>query len=328
MTDIKCTQCGSKDRVLQSNNPLVGDICEKCVQDKLDHKNIEHADFFCRTMNVPLNPEVWINMAEEFEEKVFYEYIEFIKDEEEDAYLVDGTKDIWKTVNEEWSLIQTHTQLIANIQPIKEGFKQRNKIKWGEIYTFEELIMLENLFVSTLKANDVSNPMQKDAIKKACKISVQLDRAISDGDAKEINDLSKSYQNFIKSAKIDDLITAADKNVISNVAQLVEYIEEQGFEFTYYDDVDRDIVDTSLKEIQDFIQKLVIDTTGLDRELETISKGVKVEDAKQKDKESFEKISLEELRDRGEEELVKEIDDELESDDIEDLMEDDEDEFF
>ena len=62
----------------------------------------------------------------------------------------------------------------------------RNQIKWGQNYTFEELISLENLFVNTLNSNDVSNPMQKDAIKKACKMSIALDRAISSGDSKEI----------------------------------------------------------------------------------------------------------------------------------------------
>ena len=186
--------------------------------------------------------------------------------------------------------------------------------------------MLESLFVNTLKANNVSSPMQKDAIKKACKMSVALDRAIISGESKEINDLSKAYQNFIKTAKIDDLIEAASQDVISNVAQLVEYIENNGYQFKFYDDVDRDIVDKSLKDQQQFIKRLVMDATGLETIFETISSSVKKEDATNKDAESYEKVPLEDLfldtMTRENEEFDKEVSEQ----EVE--IEDDEEEFF
>jgi hypothetical protein len=202
------------------------------------------------------------------------------------------------------------------IKPIRDGFMLRNQIKWGQNYTFEELISLENLFVNTLNANDVSNPMQKDAIKKACKMSVALDRAISSGDSKEINELSKAYQNFVKTAKIDDLITASSQDVISNVAQLVQYIEDLGFQFEFYDNVDRDIVDKSLKDMQDFIKRLVVDATGLDVVFETINSALKKEDAIKKDAESYEKMPLEELYQAGLDKTNREFDEELEKESV------------
>lgn len=198
------------------------------------------------------------------------------------------------------------------IEPIKEGYMLRNQIKWGANYTFAELIELENLFINTLEANNVSNPMQIDAIKKACKLSIALDRAITGGESKEINDLSKAYQNFVKTAKIDDLITASSEDVISNVAQLVQYIEDQGFEFNYYDNVDRDIVDKSLKDMQDFIRRLVTDSTGLDVIFDTISSGLKKDDAIKKDRESYDEVPLEELYESELELRGKEFDEELE----------------
>lgn len=229
-------------------------------------------------------------------------------------------------MNEEWGLVQTHEELIAKIRPIKEGYMLRNQIKWGSNYSFEELISLENLFVNTLKANDVSNPMQKDAIKKACKMSIALDRAILNGDSKEINELSKAYQNFVKTAKIDDLITASSQDVISNVAQLVKFIEDEGFEFSYYDDVDRDIVDKSMKDIQQFLQRLVLDSTGLESVFETISSALKTEDALKKDAESYEKVPLEDLYANALDRQSEEFDRELEDVDLD--FEEDENEFF
>lgn len=154
--------------------------------------------------------------------------------------------------------------------------------------------------------------MQIDAIKKACKMSIALDRAITEGDSKVINDLSKAYQNFIKTAKIDELITATNKDVIANVAQLVQYIEDQGFEFNFYDNVDRDIVDKSLKDMQVFLQRLVLDSTGLETIFETIRAGARTEQALKEDAESYEKVSLEDLYQAGIDRANAEFDNELE----------------
>ena len=267
-------------------------------------------------------------MRKEFKQNVFKEYVSFFYNDEKKVYK-DPSLMSWKEVDKEWKLVRTHEELIIKIEAIKEGYMLRNQIKWGANYTFSELIALESLFVSTLKANDVSNPMQIDAIKKACKMSIGLDRAITREDSKEINDLSKAYQNFIKTARIDDLITAADQNVLSNVAQLVQFIEDSGFEFEFYDNVSRDIVDTSLKDMQGFIRELVMGATGLESIFETIRAGVRTEDADSKDKESFKKVSLEDLYQSGLDIRNKDFEEELEMEAQQDLViEEDEDEFF
>ena len=84
-----------------------------------------------------------------------------------------GNEELWSQLNDEWKLVKTHEWISCkNRGQLKKAYMLRNQIKWGANYTFAELIQLENLFINTLKANDVSNPMQKDAIKKACKMSV------------------------------------------------------------------------------------------------------------------------------------------------------------
>ena len=320
-----CPKCGKKATVLQSNNPLVAPTCLDCISSILDYNKIEHGDFFCRTYNIEFDPELWIKMSKEFKQRIFAEYIKYIID---DKSYETNNLETWRELDKEWELVQTHEELISKIAPIKAGYMQRNQIKWGTGYTFEQLISLENLFVNTLRANNVSSPMQKDAIKKACKMSVALDKAISNMDSKEINELSKAYQNFVKTAKIDDLIQAASQDVISNVAQLVDFIEENGYEFKFYDNVDRDIVDKSLKDIQQFIRRLVSDATGLDVIFETINSAVKTEDALLKDAESYQKVPLEDLFSdafsKMDEESYK-FDEELEKQELEI---DDEEEFF
>ena len=52
-----CPKCGKRNvQLMFSNNPLDGGtICFDCIKENLDYKNLEHADFFCRTYNLSFN---------------------------------------------------------------------------------------------------------------------------------------------------------------------------------------------------------------------------------------------------------------------------------
>ena len=326
----QCTKCKNMNTILPSNNDLVPDLCDYCINEQLNYNNIEDADFFCRTFNYPFYPEKWMKLTKMYKKDTFKEYINWVRDENPDNLKYEGsTHDLWRKVNEEWELSLTHEELIAALQPIKEDYLRRNRIKWGSDYTFEELISLENLFVNTLEANDISNPMQIDAIKKACKLSIALDRAIVNGESKEINDLSNSYQKFIKTAQIDSIITASSKDVISNVSELVAYIEEEGFEMPYYDEVERDIVDKSLKDIKEYIKRLILDSTGLEAVFDQMNEAVREEEEMKEESASYDKVKLEDLYKQTEDKYNEEIDSELASDDVnEDMFEEDDDDGY
>lgn len=218
------------------------------------------------------------------------------------------------------------------LAPIKEGFLLRNKIKWGQDYTFEELITLENLFTKTLESNDISNPMQIDAIKKAAKMSISLDRAITSGDSKEINDLSKAYQNFIKTAKIDEIIDNASEDVISTVADLVDFIERSGYTFNYYDGVERDIVDRSLEDIKQYIRRLVLDTSGaqLESVFDSIDNALRVEKETLDSVKSYDKVPLEDLYKDAIEKREESIQEDFAAEESEEMVfeDDDDDQYF
>jgi hypothetical protein len=329
----RCPKCGKHNIIISSNNPLTPSVCNYCITSLLNYNSLEHGDFFCRSYNIPFKPDLWIKLSNIHKQDVFKEYVAEVSETlTESLYYNKPTTDLWKKGDEEWKLVQTHEELMERIQPIKEGFVLRNKIKWGSDYTFQELISLEHLFMNTLRSNDISNPMQIDAIKKACKMSIALDRAITSGESKEINDLSKAYQNFVKTAKIDDIITAASQDVISNVAELVDFLEKNGFEFTYYDDVERDIVDKSINDIKQYIKRLVLDASGahLETVFDSISNALNIEKATKANAESYEKVPLEELLSNETAKRNEQFDADLESEGqiMDEDFEDDEDENF
>lgn len=292
----RCPKCGIYNTSLPSNNPLIPNLCVNCIKTLVAHDNLEQADFFCRTYNVPFNPSRWIEMSTKFKDEMFVPYIRWVSETYKDTlYWNNPTEDLWKKVNEQWKFNTMHEEIIAKIAPIKDGYILRNKIKWGVDYTFEELIMLENLFVNTIKAHDVNNPMQIDAIKKSCKMSIMLDRAIVQRDSKEIKELTSAYSSFIKTANIAELIITANRDVITTVADLCDFIEKNNFQMPYYDNVERDIVDVTINDMKDFIRTLVADSVGLELTFETINNALRMELEGNAKKESFEKVSLEDL---------------------------------
>ena len=293
----KCPRCDKIGKLIFSNNPIAPGICTKCLQREIDPTNLEQVDFFCRTYNLPFDPKQWVELYNRCGAQVFEQYVSmFVETTNPDnLYYSPVTKDVWKRLNEEWQQCRTYEEILARIEPIKDAFMRRCELKWGPNYTFEEYVQLENLLVSTMQAGDVSNPLRIDAIKKACKLSVELDKAIRDGDAKGIKDLSSSYTSFTKAAQLEDVIATDTKDVITTVAELGDYIEKCRGQFKYYDGVTRDIVDKTINDLKEYTRVLVTDATGLGTTLENIAQQYKRKVEEQATADATSEVSIQDL---------------------------------
>ena len=101
-----CPKCGAKHvELMTSNNPLDGGtICFNCIRDNLVYTNLEHANFFCRTYNLPFNPELWIQLANEHQHHVFKQYAAIVLDDaanQPNLAYSDSTKDLWSRTTKE-----------------------------------------------------------------------------------------------------------------------------------------------------------------------------------------------------------------------------------
>ena len=272
-----CPKCGKRNvQLMFSNNPLDGGtICFDCIKENLDYKNLEHADFFCRTYNLSFNPELWIQTADEYGPDVFKEYAALILSQEENkpnlAYS-SSTKDLWSRVNKEWEKCRSFTEILKKINPIRDSYVDRGRLKWGEQYTFEEIIKLDSIYSRTLKANNITNPMQKEAVKTLCKLQIEMDEAIRMKDAKSIKDFSNAWSTFAKQADLENMINETKTDDITTVAELYDYMEKSGFKFKFYDGFDRDEVDRAIKDIQDANRRLILESTGLQPLLEEMAR--------------------------------------------------------
>ena len=273
---IKCPQCGQLKEVMLSNNPLTGTpICFDCINTHLDYNNLAHAEFFCRSYNLPWMPKIWVQLMDEANEDVFKQYTAGVLDEKDNqpnlAY-DSSTKDLWLRTNKEWEKCRSFAQILSRLEPIKESYIERGRLKWGEQYNFEELIKLDSIYTRTLKANNITNPLQKEAVKTLCKLQIEIDEAVRAKDAKAIKDFSSAWNTFAKQADLETMINETKTDDITTVAELYDYMERQGFKFKFYDGFDRDEVDFTIKDIQETNRNLILEATGLQPLLEQLAK--------------------------------------------------------
>lgn len=294
-----------------SNNPIAEPICFDCISEELNFNNLSHADFFCRTYNLPFKPEVWINLSSTLGKAVFKEYARLCLDDHETPNLSyeSSTKDLWILANKEWEKCRTQAQLINRIEPIKASYVERAALKWGGAYEYEDYVKLDSTYNATLRANNITNPLQKEAVKMLCKIHIELNQAILAGDTKAVKDYTSAYSNFAKQAGLEDMIEESKTDDITTVAELYDYMEKQGFQFKFYDNFDRDEVDKTLKDIKESNRRLILESTGLAGLLEDMAKKRMAQEEENYTEEVTSKVTLQKLLDFNPEETEVEIED-------------------
>lgn len=271
----RCENCGRVSVLVPSNNPLIPTphICFDCVRAKLTYTNLNHADFFCRTFNFPFDPDLWIKLADmpTIGDHVFEEYTKlFLQDDSypNTLYKNGQTEDLWRQTNNEWAKARSFTEILKNLNSIRDSYVTRARLKWGEQYNFEDLIRLDSIYTRTIKANNITTPLQKEAVKTLCKLQIEIDNAIRANDTKALKDYSSAWKTFAEQANLEQMIQDTHTDDITTVAELYDYMEKQGFQFKYYDGADRDEVDRTIKDIQATNRRLILEATGLQATLE------------------------------------------------------------
>ena len=144
----------------------------------------------------------------------------------------------------------------------------RGRLKWGDQYTFEELIQLDQLYTRTIKANNIISPMQKVAVKTLCQLQMKVNQAIRLEDSKALKEYSSAWSTFAKQANLEEMINEAKTEDITTVAEFFQYMEDQGFIFKYFQGDCKDEIDFAIKDIQDTNRRLILESTGLQTQLE------------------------------------------------------------
>ena len=272
-------------------------MCADCIKQLLIEHNFDWdlVDKLCRYADIPFIPAEFERLHESNGDNVFQVYA--------DVFLSSEFEGLgWKQYYEEFLRLKEKGHIEDELPILKEEKRKQLKEKWGSNYDDEELQYLENLLDGLLQTQNISGALQFDQALKICKISLNLDSKIREG--AEFDKLMGSYDKLVKTAEFTpkNVKNASD---FESTGELIKWLEKRGFKSKFYDNVTRDIVDETIKNIQSYNQRLYTNESGIGDEITRRIEALKTI----KDLENYydvgKEYDLDEFENDGYEELMK-----------------------
>lgn len=234
-------------------------MCNDCLEKILIENdfNWEIVNKICQYADIPFVPTEFVRLQELNKEKVFPIYAEvFFSSEYEDLG--------WGDYFEEFKKLQKANCIEDELPILKEEKEKKLREKWGANYDTEELQYLENLYDGLLMTQNISGALQGDQALKICKISLEIDSRIREG--VDFDKMLASYDKLVKTAEFTpkNVKNASD---FESTGELVRWLEKRGFKNKFFDNVTRDIVDETIKNIQSYNQRLYTNESGIGDEI-------------------------------------------------------------
>ena len=272
-------------------------MCADCIKQLLIEHNFDWdlVDKLCRYADIPFIPAEFERLHESNGDNVFQVYA--------DVFLSSEFEGLgWKQYYEEFLRLKEKGHIEDELPILKEEKRKQLKEKWGSNYDDEELQYLENLLDGLLQTQNISGALQFDQALKICKISLNLDSKIREG--ADFDKLMGSYDKLVKTAEFTpkNVKNASD---FESTGELIKWLEKRGFKSKFYDNVTRDIVDETIKNIQSYNQRLYTNESGIGDEITRRIEALKTI----KDLENYydvgKEYDLDECENDGDEELMK-----------------------
>lgn len=315
-----CPTCRSLEELMSNrNNPMAKPMCFKCLAKLVNPDDMQSVEKFCRTYNIAFDPAVWLKLRKTVPTTplLLRTYAAAMLDEKDNALnnngeYMDATNLSFEQLNRLWATTLRQEDIMARIPEIKESFVERARINWGSQYDFEELVKLEDLYYQSVKANSITNPIQKESLRTMLKLMIDINKGIQMRDTNDVKTLTTAFQTLAKTAQLDTLIEGTHTDDITTVAEIVETVEDAGFDMPYYDEEERDAIDAAIHDIEESNARLVKGATGLGPQIEQMMNKYNLDKQNEKMAASEREVSVDQLLDA----YSEDVEVEEESDDL------------
>ena len=233
-------------------------LCNNCVENILleNEYSWDIVDKFCQYIDIPFVPAEFEKIKSMNEERVFATYADiFFKEEYSNLD--------WKTYYLEFKRLKEEKQIEEELPGVREEKYRKLKEKWGP-YSHEELNYLEQLLNGLLTTQNINGALQFDQALKVCKISLELDSRIREGS--DFDKMLTAYDKLVKTAEFTPKNTK-NASDFDSVGELMKWMEKRGHITRFYDNVTRDIVDETIKNIQAWNQRLYTNDSSIADEI-------------------------------------------------------------
>lgn len=260
----RCKMLQSAENFIKSKSFLFDEtipICNSCLNKFLEIQNYswEALDKLCQLTDIPFIPREWERIKElNQSENAFSVYTSIFQTEE---YENIG----WDYYDKQFRQLRKAGVIEDELPELREEKFSKLRERWGANYDDEELLYLEDLYLGLTTTQNINGALQIDQARKICKLSLEIDSRIRNGD-KDIDKFMSSYDKLVKSAEFTPKNT---KNAIDfdSMAEVMFWLEKRGFVNKYYDGATRDVIDETLKNIQSYNQRLYTNESGIGEEI-------------------------------------------------------------
>ncbi len=261
----QCTKCGGRfgeENFRPTTSPFYNGYlpwCNGCIQSFIDDYDNEWdaVDKLCQYADIPFVPKEWYRIKEMNETGAFPASARVFQSEDFEGL---GWADYYK----EFKALEDSDMIEAELPLLDEDRKRRMVQKWGPGYDDEDMIYLENLFNGLTTTQNINGALQTDQALKICKISLEIDSRIREG-----TDYDKLLTSYDKLVKIAEFTPKNVKNIndFDSFGEVIKWCEKRGWHNKFYDSVTRDVVDETLKNYQNFVQRLYTNESGIGDEI-------------------------------------------------------------
>lgn len=257
-----CGLCG-KVRTIQEFLPCgdncafgeenVSPICYDCACEKIDFTDLDMVDKMCQFLDIPFLANDWLRIykSKDKKEEILKEYILTYKSGEYYGQTWKQYTLMWEKARETESVLEKLPQLSSDL------FLYLRK-KWGSYDDFgvEDYLKMESYEKNTLNYYNFRDEARRDMIRKLALVSVLIDKKLAAGDTREVSTLISSYQSLMKESGIQNAVQN-DTETIESLSELIAFLEEHNWLMDYKVTENRDIVDATIRNFQQYVQALV-----------------------------------------------------------------------
>lgn len=260
-----CPVCGEKQPIelyLPTSNACPYSInglsvmCVMCMGKHVDRYKLETIDKLCQYLDLPFDANRWIDMEKDYEKlgPLLLDYCyEMRSGEYQDSD--------WKQVNNCWKKAREYGGLVDKITSIHSDLLLYLRKKWGASsdLVLDDYMRMEEYERHTLSHYPFKDEARKDVIRKLAKISVLSDKSITTGNTKDAVSYLQAYNTLMKELGIGNEI-ANNEDSINTLSELVSYLEKKGFVLNYRINENRDVVDKTIENMQQYVRRLFNDS--------------------------------------------------------------------
>lgn len=160
-------------------------------------------------------------------------------------------------------------------------------MKWGRLYSAADWVALEQCYNDYQNSFDIHNADLEKGLIQLCKLDLKLNQAMDAGDFDSYSKLYRSYDALRKSLKFTEAQNKDNANQdFDSIGAIVNFCEKEengGYIPPYIVDIDRDIIDTVIRDMKTYTKTLIDEDKNIAMQIEQYIKKKEILDQQERD---------------------------------------------